>query len=134
VTSDEVAIRAAGARDLAAVEDALSHAASHTVGAAWLRFLPSDDAGYGFVADGVPELGIGVHPAYRGRGVGRRLLRALLAAAREQGIARISLSVERANPARRLYLDEGFRVVGGDADADTMVVDLPTVPAPSQIA
>ena len=105
--------------DLGVVADARG-----PIGAAWLRYLSADDPGYGFVAEDVPELGIGVHPEHRGQGIGRRLLRALLAAARERGIARISLSVERANPARELYLDAGFRVVGADDDADTMLLEL----------
>ena len=96
------------------------------VGAAWLRVLPPDDPGYGYVAPGVPELSIGVRPEYRGRGVGRQLLRALLAAARDEGVPRVSLSVERANRARRLYVAEGFQVVASGRDADTMVRELAT--------
>lgn len=60
------------------------------------------------------------------RGLGRGLLRALLATAAERGMSRVSLSVERANRARELYLDQGFRVVGGTDDADTMLVELPS--------
>jgi hypothetical protein len=44
------------------------------VGAAWLRFLPATNPGYGFVAADVPELTIGVAAPWRGRGVGRALL------------------------------------------------------------
>jgi ribosomal protein S18 acetylase RimI-like enzyme len=94
------------------------------IGAAWLRRLPAEDPGYGFVAADVPEFSVGVDPQHRGRGVGRALLRRLLAEARAQGVRRVSLSVERANPARNLYLSEGFVVVGGTDDADTMVVEL----------
>lgn len=100
--------------------------AERPIGAAWLRYLPADDPGYGFIAEDVPELSIGVHPDHRGQGIGRRLLRALLAAAAERGISRVSLSVERANRARDLYLDQGFRIVGGTHDADTMLVELPS--------
>ena len=50
------------------------------------------------------------------------LIRRLLREAAEVGIGRVSLSVERANPARRLYEREGFRVLEdlgdlGDLDA-----------------
>jgi hypothetical protein len=45
--------------------------------------------------------------------------------ARSAGIARISLSVERKNFARTLYLSEGYQVAdSGDAQSDTMVKDL----------
>jgi ribosomal protein S18 acetylase RimI-like enzyme len=91
------------------------------LGAAWLRWLTAEDPGYGHVADGVPELTIGVREEWRGRGVGRALLRELVRVAGEQGIERISLSVERANHAAKLYADEGFTVVKRFEDADTMV-------------
>jgi GNAT superfamily N-acetyltransferase len=60
--------------------------------------------------------------AWRGRGVGRDLLRAIAALAAQAGIGRISLSVERKNFARGLYLSEGFTVVdASDPQSDTMV-------------
>jgi 3-oxoadipate enol-lactonase len=103
----------------------VAEAGGQPAGAAWLRFLPADDPGYGFVAPDVPELTIGVTPLWRGRGVGRALLRAIAGRARERGIARISLSVERKNFAQRLYQAEGYRVVDGTGrDSDTMVADL----------
>ncbi|MFG1645072.1 GNAT family N-acetyltransferase [Amycolatopsis sp. NPDC049252] len=93
-----------------------------SVGAAWLRFFAADDPGYGFVAADVPELSLGVVAAWRGRGVGRALMRAVESRARTAGIGRISLSVERKNFAQRLYLAEGYEVVAeGSPDSDTMV-------------
>ncbi len=69
----------------------------------------------------VPELSIGVTGAARGRGVGRALLNALLKLAREQGHRALSLSVDRQNPARRLYEHMGFRDAGVSAPTDTSV-------------
>ena len=114
------------ARAAAASELALD-GSGRPIGAAWLRCFTADDPGYGFVADDVPELSIGVVDGWRGRGVGRALLRAVVRSAVEQGAQRISLSVERANRARELYLDEGFVVVEEGRDADTMVLDLAAV-------
>jgi len=94
------------------------------VGAVWWRFFPADQPGYGFVAEDVPELSLAVAPGWRGRGVGRALLRALFEQARAAGLTRVSLSVERANHAADLYASEGFEVVDGDENADTMVKDL----------
>jgi 3-oxoadipate enol-lactonase len=103
----------------------VAEAAGSPVGAAWLRFLPADDPGYGFVAADVPELTIGVTPLWRGRGVGRALLRAVADRARERGIRQISLSVERKNFARQLYRAEGYQVVdSSDRHSDTMVKPL----------
>jgi GNAT superfamily N-acetyltransferase len=103
----------------------LAEAAGEPVGAAWIRFLPQTDPGYGFVAPDVPELTIGVAAGWRGRGVGRALLRAVASQARDRGIARISLSVERKNHAQQLYVSEGYRIVdSSDAQSDTMVKEL----------
>jgi GNAT superfamily N-acetyltransferase len=96
-----------------------------SAGAAWLRFLPASDPGYGFVAPDIPELTIGVAVHWRGRGIGRALLRAIAELARQAGIHQISLSVERKNFAQQLYLSEGYQIVdNSDAQSDTMVKDL----------
>lgn len=99
-------------------------AVGQPVGAAWLRYLTAADPGYGYVGDDVPELTVGVVETWRGRGVGRALVRAALDAARERGVPTVSLSVERANFAARLYAAEGFRTVESFEDADTMVAGL----------
>ncbi len=79
---------------------------------------------------------IGVHPDVQGRGIGRALLRRLLADADRAG-AVVYLEVRTDNVvAQRLYLAEGFQVIGtrqryyrpSGADAFTMRRD-PTVPA-----
>ena len=50
-----------------------------------------------------------VHPDWRGRGVGHRLLAATEEAAREAGCSFLELSVDEENPgARRLYAGNGF--------------------------
>jgi GNAT superfamily N-acetyltransferase len=103
----------------------VAEAGGQPAGASWLRFLPESDPGYGFVAADVPELTIGVAGAWRGRGLGRALLRAIGERARAAGIRQISLSVERKNFAQRLYQSEGFTIVdSSDKDSDTMLRDL----------
>jgi GNAT superfamily N-acetyltransferase len=92
------------------------------VGAVWLRTFSAEDPGFGYVRSDVPELSIAVSRQWRGRGVGRRLLRAQAEQARSRGIAMLSLSVERANPAARLYRSEGWQVVSSGRDSDTMVL------------
>jgi GNAT superfamily N-acetyltransferase len=121
----EAAGEADATADAAAGGGADVAAGRERIGAAWLRFLPAADPGYGFVASDVPELTIGVAGIWRGRGAGRALLRAIAGQARLVGIERISLSVERKNFARRLYISEGYRIVdSSDAHSDTMVKDL----------
>lgn len=93
-----------------------------SVGAAWWRLFSSDEPGYGFVATEVPEVSIAVRPEHRGQGVGGVLMRRLIAHAQEEGLPGLSLSVERENPAMRLYVRLGFIQVGGSADAATMLL------------
>lgn len=95
-----------------------------SVGAAWFRFLPADDAGYGYVADDVPELSIGVLPGHRGEGAGTRLMEALIGRARELRLRAISLSVEDGNRARQLYDRLGFQRVGRNGGSDTLLLEL----------
>jgi GNAT superfamily N-acetyltransferase len=93
-------------------------------GAAWFRLFTQADHGYGFVRDGVPEVGIGVQPGWRRRGVGRSLLLRLHTEARALGITQLSLSVERDNPALRLYESLGYVCSSDAGGAATMVLDL----------
>ena len=94
------------------------------VGAAWCRFFPGDDAGYGFISPKVPEVSIGVVSDFRGRGVGRRLMVGLIEEARSRGIERLSLSVEVENLAIGLYSKLGFVPVTEKDGAATMVLAL----------
>jgi ribosomal protein S18 acetylase RimI-like enzyme len=100
------------------------------LGAAWWRYFQAGAPGYGFVDESTPEVSAAVLPAYRGRGVGTALLRALEHEAREQGIKRLSLSVEGDNPAAALYKRLGFRPVGREGNALTMVIELDQPQAP----
>jgi GNAT superfamily N-acetyltransferase len=110
----------------------IAEANGEQIGAAWLRFHPVADPGYGFVASDVPELSIGVTVRWRGQGAGRALLRAIAGRARLAGIRQISLSVERKNFAQKLYISEGYQIVdSADAGSDTMVKDLAAGPVQS---
>ena len=89
------------------------------VGAVWLRLFPTADPGYGFVDETTPELSIAVLPAYRGLGIGERLISAVLDLAGETYSA-VSLSVSTENPATRLYQLLGFSVAASQGDSLTM--------------
>lgn len=92
------------------------------IGAVWARALPASTPGYGYVADDVPEIGMGVAAAWRGQGVGRALLVGCIDQARALGRRALSLSVEDGNTAARaLYERNGFTVVGRNGGSDTML-------------
>ena len=101
----------------------VAEAAEEPVGAAWLRFWSDVDHSFGYVAPEVPEIGIGVAAAYRQRGIGRLLMTRLLGEAARAGTLRVSLSVERDNPALHLYDSLGFETVGELGSACTMVAE-----------
>lgn len=94
------------------------------IGAAWLRHLQADRHGYGFVRSDIPEASIAVRRPWRGHGVGDRLLAELEGAAREAGVRALSLSVERDNPALRLYRRRGYRTVASLGGSNTMLLQL----------
>lgn len=77
------------------------------IGAVWCRLIE----GGGYAGGGAPELAISLLPGYRGGGIGTRLLRTFLDMLKKEGVAEISLSVQKANPVSDLYLREGFFVV-----------------------
>jgi len=60
-----------------------------------------------------------VAPAHQKRGIGSLLLRRLCAEARDAG-ADLTLSVLKSNPALRLYVRQGFSVVGESSGAYKM--------------
>jgi ribosomal protein S18 acetylase RimI-like enzyme len=94
---------------------------SGAIGAAWYRHWTEAVHTYGYVDPTVPDLGIGVHPDYRGRGVGTALVEALLQFAASAGVRRMSLSVEADNRAQHLYQRAGFERLELEGGSWTMV-------------
>lgn len=85
----------------------VAEAEGKVVGAAWCRIMED----YGHIDTDTPSLAISLLPKYRGLGIGARLLDALLLLLRENGYRQASLSVQKENPALRLYQRMGFRIV-----------------------
>ena len=98
----------------------LAEADGRAVGAAWARIM--DD--YGHVDDETPSLAIALYGAYRGQGIGTALMKGLLALLRERGYERVSLSVQQANAAARLYRRLGFETVEERGEESIMVKNL----------
>lgn len=98
----------------------VAEADGQVVGAVWCRIMPD----YGHIDDQTPSLAISVLEGYRGKGVGTALLRHMLHALAKRGCARVSLSVQKANAACRLYQRAGFSIYDENEEEYIMVTDL----------
>jgi len=94
------------------------------IGGAWMRLWTKGNHLAGFIDEQTPELSIGVLKPFRRHGVGTALLLALLGRAREDGVPRVSLSVEIENVARLLYERFGFQLHSVAQGVATLVVHL----------
>ncbi len=77
------------------------------IGAAWVRIIKD----YGHLDDETPSLAISLYKDYRGQGIGTSLLKEMLAFLAARGYKQVSLSVQKANYAARLYQKLGFAIV-----------------------
>ena len=90
------------------------------IGAAWCRIMED----YGHMDSDTPSLAISLLPEYRGQGTGTRLLNGLLHLLWENGYRRASLSVQKENPALRLYRRTGFRILAEKGTEYLMLWDV----------
>lgn len=90
------------------------------VGAVWVRIMND----YGHIDDETPSLAMSVYQEYRGLGIGTALLKKLLSALKSQGYPKVSLSVQKANYAVKMYQTAGFHVVSENEEEYIMVADL----------
>jgi len=75
----------------------------------WCDITPSDKPIFAHCG----SMGMGILPAYRHQGIGKRLLAAAIERAREIGLERVELEVfERNAPAVALYRKMGFQLEG----------------------
>ena len=82
------------------------------VGAIWSRIMND----YGHIADDVPSIAISLYKEYRNLGIGTDLLRQMLELLKADGYKSVSLSVQKANYAMRMYQKAGFHIISDDAE------------------
>ena len=87
------------------------------IGAVWTRIMND----YGHVDDETPSLAISLYPEYRGRGIGTAMMREMLDLLRKHEFKSVSLSVQKANYAVRMYRAVGFEVVEENGEEYIMV-------------
>ena len=91
------------------------------VGAAWSRIMED----YGHIDSNTPSLAISLLPKYRGKGIGTMLLDHLLLLLQKNGYPRVSLSVQKENPALHLYQRAGFQILTEKGTEYLMLRDIP---------
>ena len=87
------------------------------VGAVWVRIMND----YGHIDDETPSLAISLYKEYRGFGLGTAMMNEILALLKSHGYSRVSLSVQKANYAAKLYLKIGFEIVQENEEEYIMV-------------
>lgn len=87
------------------------------VGAVWVRIMND----YGHIDDGTPSLAISLYKEYRGFGIGTVMMKKILALLKSHGYSRVSLSVQKANYAAKLYLKVGFEIIRENEEEYIMV-------------
>ena len=86
------------------------------VGAIWSRIMND----YGHIADDVPSIAISLYKEYRNLGIGTDMLRQMLELLKADGYKSVSLSVQTANYAMRMYQKAGFRILSDDGEEALM--------------
>jgi len=94
------------------------------VGAIWGRLLTGENKGFGFIDNDTPELSMAVKAEYRNEGIGTELIKAIASAYRDIDVKQVSLSVDKANDATRLYQRLGCDLVGETETSWTMKREL----------
>lgn len=95
----------------------VAEAGGKIVGAVWVRIMND----YGHIDDETPSLAISLYKEYRGFGIGTALMKEILALLKKHGYRRISLSVQKANYATKMYLKVGFEITRENEEEYIMV-------------
>lgn len=87
------------------------------IGSVWARIMND----YGHIDDETPSLAIALYKEYRGLGIGTAMMKEILDLLKSHGYNRVSLSVQKANYAAKLYLKVGFEIVRENEEEYIMV-------------
>ena len=77
------------------------------IGAVWARIMND----YGHIDNNTPSLSISLYREYRNKGIGTSLMKEMLKLFRDKGYHQVSLSVQKANYATKMYLKLGFKII-----------------------
>ena len=86
-------------------------------GAVWVRIMND----YGHIDDDTPSVAISLYKEYRGCGIGTEMMKRMLSDLQERGYKKVSLSVQKANYAVKMYQRVGFEIVDENDEEYIMV-------------
>lgn len=89
-------------------------------GAVWCRIADN----YGHVDNCTPNLAISLYKEYRSKGIGTKLMTAMLEKLKNRGYGKVSLSVQKANYALKLYQKTGFKIIDENDEEFIMACSL----------
>ncbi|MDO4776448.1 MAG: GNAT family N-acetyltransferase [Cardiobacteriaceae bacterium] len=90
------------------------------IGAVWTRIVND----YGHIDDETPSLSISLLKEYRNFGIGTALMKQILLTLKAQNYKQVSLSVQKANHAVRMYKKLGFEVAHENEEDYIMICKL----------
>ena len=90
------------------------------VGAVWVRIIND----YGHIDSSTPSLAISLYKDYRKHGIGIAMMKEMLNLLRNHGYKSVSLSVQKANYAAKMYQKLGFKIVNENKDEWIMICHL----------
>lgn len=90
------------------------------VGAVWARIMND----YGHINNETPSVAISLYKEYRGLGIGTEMMKKMLFILRASGYKQVSLSVQKANYAVKLYQKLGFEIIAENDEEYIMVNNL----------
>ena len=91
------------------------------VGAVWARILAGEIKGFGNIDSKTPELAISVLKKFRNQGIGTKMMLKMIDYLKNKGYRQISLAVQKANYATKMYQKVGFEIVK-DIDPEYLMV------------
>jgi ribosomal protein S18 acetylase RimI-like enzyme len=94
------------------------------VGAVWTRILDGEVKGFGNIDSDTPEFGISLYKEYRNKGLGTKLMKAMLELLSARGYRRTSLAVQKDNHAVKMYEKVGFFIERELEQEYLMICDL----------
>lgn len=90
------------------------------IGAVWTRIM--NDCGH--IDDETPSFAISLYKEYRGLGIGTEMMKQMLALLKKKGYKKVSLAVQKANYAVKMYQKVGFEIVDENEEEYIMICNL----------